>query len=258
MKLIHTSAESSHYDKDSQHYDQFNEERSQVINTTIQKVLKKHNAKTVLDLTCGTGSQVFWLIKDGYNVVGSDINAKMLEIAKTKALQQNLDIQFIQGDMRDVQVDQFDTVITIFNAIGHLTKDDFSKTIQNVSKNLKPNGLYIFDIFNLDYLLHENNITKLTIDWQTVHKQTKAREIQYSTIDQNGTLASYTILHEQQDDQEAQISQSFQTLQIYTAEELKNMLEQNGFKVLEQTDVDGSEFKQFSTERIFTVAQKVK
>jgi 2-polyprenyl-3-methyl-5-hydroxy-6-metoxy-1,4-benzoquinol methylase len=266
MKLKHTTAKASHYDKEAQHYDSFNEERSAVINKTIENILKKHNVKTVLDLTCGTGSQVFYLHQQGYDVIGSDFNAKMLEVARNKALQQKLNIKFIQGDMREVQVEQldslskhlFDAVITIFNAIGHVTKSDFEKTIQNVHANLKPNGLYIFDIFNLDYMLHENNITKLTIDWQTVTKNIKAREIQYSTIDQDGTLASYTILHEQTDDQQPQISQSFQTLQIYTAQQLKNMLEKNGFKVLAQTDVDGSEFKQFESERILTVAQKVK
>lgn len=258
MSIKHTTAQANHYDKDADYYDQFNEKRSQVINQTIESILKKHSVKTILDLTCGTGSQLFYLKKQGYDVAGSDFNAKMLEIAQAKAKNNGLDIKFILGDMRHVQIGQFDAVITIFNAIGHLTKSDFEKTIRNVKANLKPNGVYIFDIFNLDYLLHENNITKLTIDWQTVKEHTKAREIQYSTIDQAGTLASYTILHEEKDDQEPITSQSFQTLQIYTAPQLKDLLKQNGFKVIAQTDVDNSEFKQLSTERILTVAQKVK
>ena len=106
-------------------------------------------------------------------------------------------------------------------------------------------------------MLHENNITKLTIDWQTIKENIKAREIQYSTIDKAGTLASYTIFHEQKDDQEPTISHSFQTLQVYSAQQLKDMLESGGFEVLAQTDVDGLEFKQFESERILTVAQKI-
>ena len=131
--MKHTTAKETHYDKDAEYYDQFNEERSQVINQTIESILKKHNIKTVLDLTCGTGSQVFYFKKHGYEVVGSDFNTKMLDVAKDKAKNQNLDIKFIQGDMRDIKIGQFDAVVTIFNAIGHVIKSDFEKTIQNLS-----------------------------------------------------------------------------------------------------------------------------
>ena len=58
------------------------------------------------------------------------------------------------------QVGQFDAVITIFNAVGHLTKQDFKKAIQNIYTNLNDRGLYVFDIYNLNYLLYKDNITK--------------------------------------------------------------------------------------------------
>jgi ubiquinone/menaquinone biosynthesis C-methylase UbiE len=54
------------------------------VNKNIEKTLKQAKAKTVLDLTCGTGSQVFWLNKRGFEVTGADINSKMLRVAKIK------------------------------------------------------------------------------------------------------------------------------------------------------------------------------
>lgn len=102
--LSHISAKPSHYNKAAKHYDAFNEKNSKLINQTIENILKKHKVKTVLDLTCGTGSQVFWLIKRGFNVVGADINSKMLKIARNKARQEKLTIKFIKGDMRNIQV----------------------------------------------------------------------------------------------------------------------------------------------------------
>lgn len=182
MKLLsHKTAKPSHYNKEAEHYDQFNEENSKIINQTIENILKKHGVKRVLDFTCGTGSQVFWLAKKGFEVLGVDINAKMLKIARDKAKKEKLGVHFVQGNMIEVQTfGLFDSVITIFNSIGHLTKSDFAKTIQNIYKNLKLGGIYIFDIFNLDYLLHDNNITKLTIDWQTINDGIKARVVQYN------------------------------------------------------------------------------
>ena len=256
MKLLsHSSAKSSHYDQAAEKYDLFNTENSKVINKTIEKVLKKYRAKSILDMTCGTGSQVFWLAKLGYDVIGSDINSKMLKIAKDKAQEEKVDIRFIKGDMRTLKVGKFDSVITIFNAVGHLTKSDFEKAMRNIHRNLKDGGIYIFDINNLSYLLKDNNITTLTIDWLRTSDDTVLRDIQYSTIDKNGILASYTTHYEQPDTRKPKISQSAQTLQVYTAQQLKDMLGRNGFKVLNQYAIDGSKFNETKSDRILTVAQ---
>lgn len=257
MKLpTHTSAKPSHYNKEAEHYDKFNETNSIAINQLIAKLLKKYRVKSVLDLTCGTGSQVFWLAKLGYEVVGSDINRKMLKQAKLKAKKENRNIKFIKGDMRETQAGQFDAVITIFNAVGHLTKSDFIKAMKNVHKNLNDNGVYIFDIVNLNYFLENDNITKLTIDWQKKVKNKTVREIQYSTINKEGILASYDIYHEQIGNAAPKITKAFQTLQIYSAEQLQAMLQKTGFEVLQYCGIDGLRFNDKKSERIFIIARR--
>lgn len=253
----HRSAKPSHYNKEAESYDAFNEKSSEQINHLIEKILNAHKVKTVLDLTCGTGSQVLWLAKRGYEVIGSDINAKMLSIAKHKAKQEKFFLKFLKGDMRTIRIGEFDAVITIFNAIGHFTKLDFEEAMRNVHKNLKESGLYIFDIFNLNYLLKGNNITKLTIDWQEIVGDTKVRQIQYSTISKDGILASYDTYFEQKGANKPKISRSSQTLQVYNSKQLTEMLERSGFQVLDQCGIDGSKFIKNTTERIFTIAKKV-
>jgi ubiquinone/menaquinone biosynthesis C-methylase UbiE len=254
--MIHQSAKPSHYNKESESYDAFNEARSATINATIEKILKNYKVKTILDLTCGTGSQVFWLTKCGFTVVGSDINAKMLKIAKEKAHKEKQDIRFIKGDMRTVHVGEFDAVITIFNAIGHLTKSDFEKALHNIRSNLKKNGLYIFDIANLNYFLKDDHITELTIDWLTTADDTKFRDIQYSTINTDGILAFHTTSIIHKGSEKPKISKSAQTLQIYTAGQLREILKKNGFTVIDQCGIDGSKFIEDKTDRILTIAQK--
>jgi len=257
MKSIsHSSAKSSHYDLAAEKYDQFNKENSKIINQIIEKVLKQHGVKSVLDMTCGTGSQVFFLVKHGYEVVGADISKKMIEVAKRKAQEEQLDIQFIEDDMRTATVGTFDAIITIFNAVGHLTRADFEKTMRNIHKNLKVGGLYIFDINNLSYLLKGDNITSLTIDWQKTNNDTTIRDIQYSTISKEGILASYTTHYEQKGFNQSEVIESAQTLQVYTAKQLTEMLHENGFKVLNQIGTDGSELDETKTDCILTVAQK--
>jgi ubiquinone/menaquinone biosynthesis C-methylase UbiE len=256
-QIPHESAKETHYDKGAEQYDTFNEENSKIINTTLETLLKKHGVKTVLDLTCGTGSQVFWLAKRGYEVIGSDFNQSMLKIAKDKAKSGNITLQFLEGDMRNVQVGQFDAVITIFNAVGHLTKTDFEKAMRNIHSNLNEGGFYIFDICNLSYLLKDNNITRLTIDWQKTVGDTRMRDIQYSTIDEEGILASHTIHYQWKGSEKQKTRTGSQTLQIYTAKQLKQMLEQNGFQILDQCALDGSEYLETESENIVMIAQKV-
>ena len=258
MPIQHISASASHYDQEAKHYDVFNEARSALMNQRIEDVLRDHAVQSVLDLTCGTGSQVFWLIKQKFNVVGIDINAKMLEIARHKAKQQNLSLRFEQGDMRTSQIGQFDAVLTIFNAIGHLTQKDFELAIQNVSANLKLGGLYIFDIFNLDYLLFKDNITKLTIDWQKRSGEITAREIQYSTISPSGVLASYDIYHEEVAGSEPTVTTAVQTLQVYRIQQLQALLQRYGFEIIQKSSVDGTPFILNETPQMFIVAQKIK
>ena len=159
--------------------------------------------------------------------------------------------------MRTTNVGKFDAAITIFNAIGHLTKSDFEMAMRNIHDNLNDGGLYVFDIFDLDYLIKDDHITKLTIDWLKRSGDTTERVVQYSTINAGGILGSETLCFTQKGIGRTKLARSRQTLQVYTTKQLGEMLARNGFKVLEQRDVDGSKFVKGKTERIFTVAQKI-
>ncbi len=71
-------------------------------------MLRKYKVKSVLDLTCGTGSQVFLLTERGYDVTGADFSPALLEQARNRALKEKIDVNFIDGDMRALKVGQFD------------------------------------------------------------------------------------------------------------------------------------------------------
>jgi hypothetical protein len=121
---------------------------------------------------------------------------------------------------------------------------------------LNDGGLYIFDIFNLDFLLQGDNITKLTMDIQKQDEDVLAREIQYSTINEAGTLASYDIYHRQKGHEEPEISTAFQTLQVYSASQLKTLLEEAGFEVLDICGIDGTRLIEEETNRLLVVSSK--
>jgi len=247
----------SEYKKEPQYFDAWNiNETTEFKNSVIEKILKQYHVKTVLDMTCGTGSQVFFLIKHGYQVTGSDFSPELLKIARKKASDQNIDVTFIDGDMRTLKVGQFDAVITIFNAIGHVTKTGFEKTVKNIYKNLKSGGIYVFDIFNLN-ALPDGPVDFFTLDKTKIVNDAKIHNIQHSTLDKkHGLLTSINNDTIQIGSGKPKKSQNKFTLQIYTVTELTDMLEKTGFEVLKFYDMDGSKFIENKSISILMVAQK--
>jgi ubiquinone/menaquinone biosynthesis C-methylase UbiE len=246
------------YQQMPEYFDAHNvSEQTEAKNAVVEKLLKEQKVKTVLDMTCGTGSQVFYLAERGYEVIGSDFSPALLDQARSKAKKMNRDITFIDGDMRAVKIGKFDAVITMFNAIGHVTKMDFEKTLKNIHANLKDGGVYIFDIFNLQAIT-DDVIDDFKMDIKNVVNGVNIRNIQHSEIDRkNGLLIShdhYTIFKE---GSEPEIHKNSFSLQIYTAKELKSTLGGNGFEVIDQYDMEGNDFVVEKSLNILTVARRM-
>ncbi len=245
------------YQQMPEYFDAHNvSEETEAKNAVIEKLLNEQRVNTVLDMTCGTGSQVFYLAKRGYEVVGSDFSPALIEIARNKAEKTGKNITFIVGDMRELRVGKFDAVITIFNAIGHLTKANFEKALQNIHVNLKDGGVYIFDIFNLQAIT-DDIIDGFAMDIESVVNGVKIRNVQHSEIDRKKKLLTshdhYTIL---KDGVEPEIHTNTFSLQIYTAEELQIMLARNGFETIHQYDMEGNDFIPDKSLNVLTVARK--
>lgn len=225
-------------------------------NAVFEKILREHQVKTILDLTCGTGSQVFYLHKLGYDVIGSDFSPPLIQIAKNRAKQQNLDIQFIDGDMRNVHLGKFDACITMFNAIGHVSKEDFKITIKNIYNNLSDKGMYLFDIFNINALTDEV-LKTFAYQSQKYINNTTMLHSQASTIDkQNSLLISYDSYMIQKNCSKPEIIQNEFMLRIYSLNELKELLIECGFTIVKCYALDGSEFIDDKSQSILILAIK--
>ena len=68
--------------------------------------MKRFDYGKILELCCGTGRLTIPIAKDGYNIKGVDYTLSMLERAKEKAFQAGLKIDFIEADIRGLNLEE--------------------------------------------------------------------------------------------------------------------------------------------------------
>ena len=96
----------------------------------IPKMLDISPSEKIFDLACGIGRYSIPLAKKGFKITGLDYSENFIEKAKEKAKSLKLNIDFLQGDMREIPFEnQFSVVICMFTSFGHfLDEKDHLKT----------------------------------------------------------------------------------------------------------------------------------
>ena len=103
----------------------------------------------VLELACGTGRVTMALAKQSFKMTGLDFSEAMLNEAKRKSAAENVEIEWIEGDMRDFYLGKmFSLVILPANALCHLLSlEDFEACLASVKKHLDSGGKFVIDVF---------------------------------------------------------------------------------------------------------------
>ena len=95
----------------------------------------------VLDVGCGNGAislDAARVVGPGGGVTGLDLSASMLEVARRRAEEQGIDVNFIQGDAQTILFDHpFDVVMSRF---GVMFFDDPAGAFANLARAARPGG----------------------------------------------------------------------------------------------------------------------
>lgn len=128
----------------------------------IERLLKAYGNRAirgVLDLGCGTGNHAVPLACRGYDVVGVDRSANMLDHARRKAAnsQSNGRAVFLQGDIRNIDFDRhFDAALMMFAVLSYqLENAHVLSALRAARSHLHTGGLLIFDVWYGPAVLHQ-------------------------------------------------------------------------------------------------------
>ncbi len=136
--------------------------------TYVDALIKRYapQARTLLDLGCGTGKHACALAHLGYTVHGVDMSTEMLQHAH-KTLEQDqflaAQVSFSHGDARQVcLLKTFDVVVSLFHVMSYqVSNHDVRLFLQTVTKHLKPGGLMMVDFWYGPAILAEKPETRV-------------------------------------------------------------------------------------------------
>jgi SAM-dependent methyltransferase len=104
----------------------------------------------VLELGCGTGHKLIPIASDGHPCMGLELSPDMLAEAQRKADERGVEVEWLQGDMREFDLGRtFDLVFIAANSLLHLHEaEDLVDCLRSVRRHLAPGARLIFDVFN--------------------------------------------------------------------------------------------------------------
>lgn len=220
----------------------------------IEKILKKNGIDKglILDLGCGTGSFTINMAKRSYDMIGIDISADMLSCAKSKSIEEGLDILFLNQDMTEFELyGTVDAVISLMDSINYITdKNQIKKVFKLVKNYLNPGGVFIFDI-NTSYKLREvvgNNVfydlgDDISYIWRNSYDRKRAIcEFDLTFFVKEGECYKrFDEIHHER---------------AYSIDEIKVLVENSGLTVLNIYDALNFKPPFAESERVFFVCRK--
>jgi len=113
-----------------------------------------HPINTIADLGCGTGEITMRLANLGYIMHGIDASLDMLTCAEQKAREQQLKINWLNQDLRQLEgLACIDAVISYCDVINYIiSKSNIETVFKKVYECLHPEGIFIFDVHAMAYV----------------------------------------------------------------------------------------------------------
>ena len=234
---------SEEYLKVYRHRDQ--KEANELVQLVIDNI-DVSKVKNVLDMAAGSGRHAVIFAKEGFNVTAVDLSENLISVGKKNAENENVKIEYVHSDIRHFNPNiKYHLILNLFTSIGYFEKDEENYFILNKAYNLLENsGYFVLDYFNKRFV--ENNLVPSTVD-----------EFDGSVITQNRFIEGKRIIKEITIDNKGKINKYFESVRMFSKDELINMMQKLGFRTIKTFgDFMGNSFELESSPRIIIIACK--
>jgi len=135
-------------------YEEMLEERSDSEVELILCLLDLADGAEVLDAPCGHGRIANRLAARGFRVTGLDKSARFIELARSRAAEQGLSVEYVEGDLRELPFDgRFDALVNWFSSFGYFDDDTNRQVLAGFRRALRPGGVLLLEQASRELLL---------------------------------------------------------------------------------------------------------
>lgn len=220
----------------------------------IIDILKEYGISDgiLCEIGCGTGKMTKLLSDKGFDMIGIDSSADMLDIAQEK---RGCDgkILYLNQDMKEMEL--YGTVrafISCCDSVNYLlSEEELLTTFKLVNNYLDPKGLFIFDMntpYKYEELLADNVFAEARDDasfiWENFYDE-EERINEYDLtlfVKENELYRKYEEVHYQK---------------AYDLELVKKLIEKSGLKLLAVYDAYTRESVREDSDRVVFIAQEI-
>ena len=113
----------------------------------LVRTLRVRPPAAALDVACGTGRHAVVLADLGYGVLGIDLSAPSIAVAKRRT---RANLRFEVRDMRAIEWrERFDLAVNLFTSFGYFgDEDDERQVVAGIERALRPGGELVIDFLN--------------------------------------------------------------------------------------------------------------
>lgn len=207
----------------------------------------------VLDLGCGTGKLTECLAGMGYDMIGADSSAQMLDVAIERRARMGLDILYLLQDMREFELyGTVRAVVSSCDCINYVMDEkELEDVFRLVNNYLDPSGIFIFDFntqFKYETILGDNTIAENREEgsfiWENYYyeeEQVNEYKLTLFNKEETGLYRKYEELHYQK---------------AYTLDVIRKLLIQAGLEFVGAYDDYTYQAVKETSERVCVIARE--
>ncbi|MBD3406721.1 MAG: methyltransferase domain-containing protein [Candidatus Lokiarchaeota archaeon] len=195
------------------------------------ETLKLQEGDEILDIACGAGDHSIKFAQKGLQVTGFDISQTLIAVADKKASDAGVEVNLFRGDMREINfVKRFSGAVILSHSFGFFNHEENLRVLEGSFNALIDGGRLLLDLMN------PYNLPKFQKTWSKIENGYLLSE-PHSLDAPSGVLKGRPALFV--DSEKARIilmdqdAMSNNDIRMYTALEIRAMLEDVGFKRIE-------------------------
>lgn len=198
----------------------------------------------LLDLACGKGRYSRYLAEKGYYVTGLDIALDSIQYARQF---ENERLSFFQHDMRlPFRINYFDYIFNFFTSFGYFeTAHDHEKTMVNIARGLRPDGIFVLDFFNAKKVIRNLRLNEIKqVEDVVFHLQRQVDEEGY-------------IFKDIQFEDKGRYYEFTERVRAFTLEDFDQLFRKAGLKIRQTYgDYHLNEFDETTSDRLILVGSR--